>query len=798
MYIRYRVLFTLLIMCFTYSLKADQNHHNEMEVIEVVAQKRKQNMQNVGISLTALTENKLSQLGLVNTVDITQQVPNLQLNTWSPNLTIFNLRGVSQNSFTDNFEAPVAVYIDDSYIGSLNAISGQLFDMQRVEVLRGPQGTLFGRNATGGLVHYLTRSADEDYANGYVKLNRGSFDHTLLEAAYGGKLIENVRGRIAIHKDRSDGYIKSHDSNIRAVGGTNNLSVKSAFQWDIQDDLQLELLYKYSKDDNVPTGGYAFLPWGETEINNGYIPSELMDFTQNVILDGAAPPDNLTLREFTQNVFFNTTDGFTPVNEAGLTLYQGDHTEPHKHFSNIDGYLDRQIDNVTFNLRWEVEPELQFHAISNFNTLEKRYLEDGDGTPAPIISFQTDMDYQQLSQELRLSGASDKLVWQVGAYYLSMEHDGEAITTGNPVIRLANTLINNGEIEADYDPALGAPQARQKYKINSMNWSLFSQVELKLLPELVAISGLRWSKDKKSINYFRGFQDLSSGIPLIQQASIGPDDDFAHIDYQDYAAKLQFNWQVSAKSLIYASYNRGIKVGNWSLSAGVPVEELQHKPETLHAYELGFKKSIPELAMRVNSTAFFYNYNDYQVFSMAGLSPQIDNSDAEVSGAEIEFSWQLNSRSELEVGASYLDSNVEKVNSVAKWNSPVGGTVIDFPIDNLYNVQLPNAPKFSINYLYRYQLPVFNNAFTAQIDGVYYDDQYLEVTNGGGAYQKAYGVTNMRVNLNPENTEWEISLWMKNVTDEVYKQYSLDLGMLGATAYYAQPRTSGITVIFNF
>ncbi|MFT4929679.1 MAG: iron complex outermembrane receptor protein [Phenylobacterium sp.] len=237
---------------------AQQNQ--AQEVIEVVAQKRKQNIQKVGISLTALSEKTLNQLDITDTVDITQQVPNLQLSTWSPNLTIFNLRGISQNSFTDNLEAPIAVYMDDGYLGSLNAISGQLFDMKRVEILRGPQGTLFGRNATGGLIHYLTHVADEDYANGYLKLGAGSFDKRELEVAYGNEITEGVRGRIAIRKVQADGYIESALDSGRAVGGADNLSIKAAVQWELKDDLQLDVIYKYSKDTDVPTGVILFCP----------------------------------------------------------------------------------------------------------------------------------------------------------------------------------------------------------------------------------------------------------------------------------------------------------------------------------------------------------------------------------------------------------------------------------------------------------------------------------------------------------------------------------------------------------
>ena len=165
--------------------------------IVVTAQKRSENLQKVAISVSAYSGEQLEALGINDTTQITQQIPAFQLNAWSPNVTIFNLRGISQNNFTDYLEAPVAVYMDDAYMGSINGISGQLFDTERVEVLRGPQGTLFGRNATGGLVHYISRDASEDVSNGYADLSYERFDRRAFEAAIGGKITQGLRFRVA-------------------------------------------------------------------------------------------------------------------------------------------------------------------------------------------------------------------------------------------------------------------------------------------------------------------------------------------------------------------------------------------------------------------------------------------------------------------------------------------------------------------------------------------------------------------------------------------------------------------------
>src|SRR5579862_7379653 len=155
--------------------EAAEESGDKLAEIIVTAQRREQNLQDVGTSVTAFDGAALQQLGLKNVTDIAGQVPGLQYNQYGATVTIYNLRGVSQNDFSDHQEAPIAVYTDDAYIGSTGALAGALFDLQRVEVLRGPQGTLFGRNATGGLIQYVSKQPT-DTPEGFVELTGGNFN----------------------------------------------------------------------------------------------------------------------------------------------------------------------------------------------------------------------------------------------------------------------------------------------------------------------------------------------------------------------------------------------------------------------------------------------------------------------------------------------------------------------------------------------------------------------------------------------------------------------------------------------
>jgi len=775
-------------------------HSAILEEVMVTAQKREQNLQDVGISVTAYTGDQMKALGVTNAVEISDQVPGLSMTSFSPNLTVFNIRGVSQNNFTDNLEAPVAVYVDDVYMASMNGINAQLFDVDRVEVLRGPQGTLFGRNAIGGVIHYITTGADSDETNGYVEGTLGDYGREELEFAIGGALSDSVRGRIAGRTAKMDGYIESKDfpefgpgGNPPALaasgvdlGGTDGYALRGELQFDLAETAVLTLQYKFTKDDKVPTGGYSFLPYGDSA--DAYIPPEFTDFVTNVIEAPAGA---------TADIFFcpSQLDCFTPVDEAGRTIFEGDHPEPGEHYSNYAGYMDRETDSFTAKLDWELSDSMDLVSITNYFNLDKFYTEDGDGIPAPIIEFTTVSDFTQFSQELRLSGESDGFRWVAGGYYLEMETDAEVITRGAPVSGVAVGL--------GFDPsALTNPGVFQDYLLDSTNWSVFGQGEWDLNDDFTLIVGLRWSQDDKEMDFVTSFSAPEEGILVdnlfdlgAAAATAGSNND--EVDYGDWAGRLQLDWRVSDYTLAYASMNRGIKGGNFAPSADVGLDTIRHDEEVLYAYEIGIKTDFMDGKMRFNGAIFYYDYQDYQAFTFSGGVPSIANADAENTGAELELIYTPNENWDISLGASFQDSEADGVETPQQQVTPVGFSV-DWPIDFLNGNKLPNTPDYSFNYLVRYNIDVLGGNVAFQVDGLLVDDQYLEVSNAAGALQKSYDVHNARISWENSESTVRISGWVKNFTDEVYKNYALDLGILGATVVYAPPITYGITAGYYF
>jgi len=740
--------------------------------IVVTANKRAENAQTVPISITAYSGDQLKALGVTETTQITQQVPGLQLNAWSPNVTIFNLRGISQNNFTDYLEAPIAVYVDDAYMGSINGLSGQLFDISRVEVLRGPQGTLFGRNATGGLIQYISTDASDSYFNGYVTASYERFNRRALEGAVGGSLTDGIRTRIAGRVVKADGYIKSaaalpgvFDGNGQDLGAEDGWALRGTIQADLGPDGQLDLWVKHSEDNNVATGGYVF--------------------------------DNCDLQD----------NGYCGTDAAGLSNgsggvingITGEPASPFDNFSDQRGSFSRNTNIYQGKLTYGLGG-MELTSITNYTELTKDYVEDGDALPVEVIVFRTNAKYEQFSQELRLAGDSDRFRWQVGAYYLDMKIKGAMDTVGAPAIGAA--------LEAGL-PGV-SPTIAEAYDLHSKNWSVFGQAEFDLADSLTLIGGLRYSKDTKTVDYRSDVVEGSDSV------LIATDETFAaalpganRISDGDVAARVTLNYEPADNTLLFASWNRGIKGGNFTLNGYVTAQTFQHRPETLNSFEAGVKWSNPARTVRANATAYHYIYSDYQAFALIGGVPQVGNSDANATGLELETFFQPSDRLNINLGATWERSHVDTVQTAGSQFLAVlvpgasvpqyctdqndGTYFCDYPAKSVSGAEFPNAPKFSLNYVVRYNVDAFGGNVVAQVDGVWYDKQYLEVTNGRSSIQPSYNVTNASLSWTSDDELLSVQVFGRNVFDKAYRAYALNLGPLGTTSVYAKPATYGVS-----
>lgn len=345
--------------------------------VVVTAQKREQNLQDVGTSVTAFDSASLGRLGLKDVTEIASQVPGLQYNQYGATVTIYNLRGVSQNDFSDHQEAPIAVYADDAYIASTGALAGSLFDLQRVEVLRGPQGTLFGRNATGGLIQYVSNQPT-DTLDGYLDVAGGNFGAIMTEGALSGPLTDTLSARAAFATSYHEGYITNRIGH--AIADEKQYAGRLQFTWKPSERSEFRLKVHALTNDHETAGNYS---WASAQ----------PDATGRGVFTPGAPDD-----------FGYTTPSTDPFNQA----------------EDRRGIFNRTVLGATLHAIWKLDP-FTVTSVTDYLQVQKRYGEDSDVSPNPIFNYDVLYHFQQFSEELRLNGALDSFRWVAGLYYLNYQ-----------------------------------------------------------------------------------------------------------------------------------------------------------------------------------------------------------------------------------------------------------------------------------------------------------------------------------------------------------------------------------------
>jgi iron complex outermembrane recepter protein len=727
----------------TFAADAQSPTEGKLEEIIVTAQKREQSIQDIGTSITAFDANALGKLGLTSATDIAQQVPALQYQAFSPTITIFNLRGVSQNDFGDHHEAPVAVYADDVYVASMGAVAGALYDLARVEVLRGPQGTLFGRNATGGLIHYVSERPS-DKAGGFINVDGGRFGDIETEGAINVPLGDGVATRFSFSTAKHDGIIHN------LVGKDANSANQYA--------ARLQLLLKPSEAGEVLLKAYGVRNVGEVSPSYAW---------------GASQPNAQGLGRFI-GVNENAWGTCPGCDQSG---YRNTSTDPFTQAFDRQGVFSRTVYGLTGHVNWKFG-DVTFTSVTDYMHLKKRYGEDSDGSPNFQFNFDTYQTYHQFSQEFHVNGQKGPLRWIAGLYYLDLHNDD-----------LQDEQVNQtfiGFVVSHQGP---------KFKLNTRSWAVFGQAEWDVTDQLTLIAGLRNTHDRKTYDFVLWTGDPSTpltdanGAPFIYNPTTNPGQ--ADRSYDAVSGKVELDFKPSHGSLYYASINRGTKGGGWSAPSNPPgtdllsdfVQIVAYQPETLTDYEIGTKHTLLDGRARLNADVFYYDYKNYQAFILRNFTQIIGNRDAVLKGGEFELAILPAAGVTVQVGVSALDTRIKDV---------------ILPDGSAADRVMPNAPKWSLNALARYEWRAGSGRLSAQVDTKWSAKQYLENINAPVDLESSYAVTNLRFGYSSEQ-HWDITAWVRNVANKFYRVYNLDLSGLGYDeSVYGPPRWYGVTFAYHW
>jgi iron complex outermembrane recepter protein len=757
-----------------------------LEEIVVTAQKKDQSLQDVGIAVTAFTGNQLKQFGWSNAEKVTAMSPGVTtIQPNGPSAFFTNIRGVAQNDFSgDHQESPVAIYVDEVYVSAASGAGFQLFDYERVEILRGPQGTLFGRNATGGLVHYITRKPDQA-ADGYLEFTAGDYDKIKVEGAVGGALTENISGRVSFLRNEHDGVLKNR------VGPNLN----DGDDWAVRG----QLLFEFNSNAEWLISARA----GEQDVNVGPFTHESARLN---------PVTGL-------GEHFNGTD-LTADGDSRIPVgYQDTDGDLFKASINVKGFNKIETSGLTSNFSMGIGDQMEFVSVTDITTLEKDYIEDSDAGPNDFFAFSLRSDIDQFSQELRLSGDRDSMSWVVGVFYLDI--DGDFFNGGAASNFFAAAFPGFGL----NDPSLETLGLNNPFSTDTKSTAVFAQADFDVTETLKITAGVRWSREEKEMDFKQFFSLFESpgsfnvavedGLGLggaiwtfspdeVSNEPGGPAFGFdpivgnpkdAKLDDDLITAKLSFEWTPNNDLLMYASYNRGIKAGGFNAPidatdfyAGIRApEEMRFDEEVLNAYETGFKWTFADGLARLNVAAYYYDYNDYQAFALDSLTTVVFNTDAESFGAELELQASPTDGLDLLLGVGWID------NTVKDGFTQPGGRDVDR--------EAVLTPEWNISGMARYEWSLGAGRIAAMADFNYMSSHFFQLKNSPVGEEDGYVITNARLSYTSASGKWVTSGYINNITDEDHRLMVFDLagspaeGGFGMNENYAgPPRWWGVSV----
>jgi len=757
-YIECNVFFTLrylLIIVLFDSVTSLVCAQEQLETLIVTATKREDPALKIPISLTVFSNKDIADLGFLDSNDIAQQTPNLQWRSQfgisTPNIFI---RGIGNNAFHSNVIGPVGVYRDGIYLGS-NIVHGfPLFDLDRVEVLRGPQGTLFGRNTTAGLVHYISRKPEiEEPFNARLKTSYGSYDQMDVEAAVGFPLGDDAAARLSVISLNREGIFDNNNpsSGFDHAGKTDSLAYRGLIRFQPSDSFDLLL--------NVHGG----------ENQPDILPRKQLGL---ICPAGSQPGLGSACKDY---------------------LGQKDSTDLHESFDNLRTRDEVETYGTSLQANWDLG-SITFTSVSAFDQADLERFSDSDHQPSAQLhtSFASKVDFW--SQEFRLaSNTTEALKWIAGINYYQDKLDQWEASDNNDFF---NLLRPGGLLFGTSAPEGIASDLQQQ----TQSFAVFGELSYKLLKQWNITAGLRWTYDRREID----FEALAWDATTTRNQFVSENSARSHFlfntiplthiesDWNDLSGRIALDFEINQDQLLFVSASRGFKGGEFNGGALFNVAEASlTNPEYVNSIELGYKGRLLDGRLQLNSTAFYTQYDDQQVFVPAGQNLQVqalvNAGKSEIKGLELEMQLLLDESWFFRFGGAYLDARFTQFTNPFNSASDLSGN------------RLPDAPKWNINGLVQYDWPLEQGTVRTQTDFFWNSKQFFTADNNSTLAQSAYGIVNGRLAFISYDEKYQLSVWVKNILDEEFFTFGTPIEILGWNILgVGDPRTVGVTLTVNF
>jgi len=716
--------------------------------VVVTAQKRSQDVQRIGVAVTAMDGEELQALRIQQPRDLSYMSPSLStMNATTDATPLFLVRGIGLDDFNTNNSSGVGAYQDEVFASFPGFLTGAMFDVDRVEILKGPQGTLYGKNTAGGAINILSRQPTDDF-EGYVDVSYGRWETTDVTAAAGGPLTGSINVRLAATMTRQgEGYQRDIDTG-RTFGKLNRGGVRSIFDIRLGDRTSLTLNLHYVYDRSTPSS-----------------PS-----TPNV---EALVPGNLP---FPIAGLMDSPPGGTLVRTGGLPLYK------HEDGEGAVARLKTQFDGLTLT------------SITAFDYFSDHSLDNYDGYPAADNNWTKNFQQWQFSEEVRLaSGSGGFLDWIVGAEYAQNGYRCRDALDWTFVYGLANSITDSGK-------AITAVNFTQTQRSEG----LFAHADAHLSKRWTLVAGVRYSHDQVA---FHGVTLDPTGLLTFAannfSGPVTPDTVLAALDQSrsshNVSFRVELDYHPANKILFYGSAATGYKGGVfYGQPAQVQMDWGYVTPERELTLELGVKSRFFHDSFEFDAAAFDTDIRDRQSSlslwaGPVGTQPLIAGLGnvprARIDGAEGDIEWRPVSGLKIDLGVAYLHSRVTR--TLTNDN----GLALFTPV--LVGQMLPDAPQFSGNWTVSYEHPI-----TAGLNiYVQANDRYVGAEHPYLADPTTFGrgrSLGARIGLASPARHWDASLWGTNLTDARPLTYAFAGSEGQQVSFYQKPRSAGVNVVYTF
>ncbi|MEJ1962721.1 MAG: TonB-dependent receptor [Gammaproteobacteria bacterium] len=748
----------------------------QLEEVVVTAQKREQGVNDVGITVNTFTADQLASHGVRSAGDLELLTPGLTVTeSASTGVPVYTIRGVGFSDLSTASSSTVGLYLDEAEIPYSVMSRGVLFDVERVEVLKGPQGDLYGRNTTAGQINFISRKPTKDF-NAGVNVDFSRFNVLDVDGYVSDSLSDNVQARLAakvVHSN--EGWQESISRPGDTLGAKDEIALRAITNVDFSDSVKLLLSAHWDRDrsENVAPTAYDGLLVG---------------------FDSSQP--------------LPTAEDATPYFSVGNNRL-ADWSE------NFRPHRDNTLKGGSARLSWDFTDKMNLTSVTAYDKFNRAERYELSGVPFEDGNTDNGTDLKVFSQELRLSSsATPDLYWIAGAHY---SHDD------------LSELYDMYFRDSYFGFGLGINGIDTRYTQTTESIAGFGHVEWSFAPKLKLTLGARFASETRKWtgctndtgdgslagawnNILTPFTILANGLPDPGPALAGGcgiyDDIAGTADFGTFAPftdkistnkwmwKSTLDYSPTDDMLLYGTISTGFKSGGFNgASAQTHSQLLPYRAETLTSFEMGVKSTLMDGRMQLNAATFYYDYKDKQeptvavtpVGNIAGLT---NVPKSEVHGAEVELRWRVVQGLTLDLGVSYVDSKIKEYEAIDAANSS-WPNIVRFDASGF---ELANSPNWQANATGTYQWPI-----SGKLDMFLATDVAYKGDTSGSTQDPLsdYVLVNGRVGLKDSEGHWTATLWGRNVFNEYY--WTAAYGSNGTfVRLNGMPATYGVSMSYTF